>query len=210
MIGSVLRQRPRLRGWHVAAGILAVAMWLVTIVPTGMDFLGLLVFVPPAAALGVFVRWLSCLFTPQKWTWRVTRRAALISALLLPPPLAALVTIGGLQRPEHLLPLFVLGAWLALGAGLLAAGLYHTSPKPAVVDHHARWLQRSLRHRFDVRAHRVLLLRGVHRTSLRPWHDVQASVGDRLVADHTAPEALRQFAKAQERGVDLTQARHLE
>ena len=198
-----LRHRPRLRGWHVAVGILAVAMWLVTIMPTGMDFLSLLVFVPPAAALGVFMRWLSCLFTPQKWTWSVTRRAALISALLLPPLLAALVAIDGLQRPEHLLPLFVLGAGLALGVGLLAAGLYHTRSKPAAVDHRARWLHRSLRHRVDLRAHRVLLLRGVHRASLRPRHDVQASVRDRLVADHTAPEVLRIFAKAQERGVEL-------
>jgi hypothetical protein len=112
--------------WQLATGILALAMWLITIVPSGMDFFGLLVFVPPAAALGVFMRWVSCLFTPDQWSWSTARRAATTSALLLPPPLAALVVIAGLQRPEHLLPLFVLGAWMALGFGLLAAAL---SPK---------------------------------------------------------------------------------
>ena len=180
-----------------------MAMWLVTIIPSGMDLLGLLVFVPPAAALGVFIRWLSCLFAPQGWTWHVTRRAAVISALLLPPPLAALVTIGGLQRPEHLLPLFVLGAWLALGVGLLAAGLYDIRAKPVAVHHRGQGLQRRLRHRLHLRAHRLLLLRGVRRTALRPGHDVQATVRDRLVADDTAPEVLRVLAKSQERGVDL-------
>ena len=53
-------------------------------------------------------------------------RAALVSAVLLPPLLATLVALAGLQRPEQLLTLFVLGAWIALGVGLLAGALTGT------------------------------------------------------------------------------------
>ena len=110
------------RFWRLALSA-SLALWFVVIIPSGLDLLSLLVFTAPAAALGIFLRWASCLFTPSRWNWRMAANAGIASALLLPPLLAALVALAGLQRPEALLPLFVLGAWIALAVGLLAAAL---------------------------------------------------------------------------------------
>jgi len=106
--------------WWLAIAV-SLAMWLVVIIPSGLDIFAVLIFTAPAAALGLFLRWASCLFTPARWNWRVATTAAIAAVMLLPPLLAALITVAGLQRPEDLLPLFVLGAWIALAVGLLAA-----------------------------------------------------------------------------------------
>jgi hypothetical protein len=116
------------RGWHAAA-IPAAVMWLLVIIPSGVNILVLLVFTAPAAALGLFMRWLSCAFVRARWSWDVGLQAAIVSAMLMPPLLAALVTIVGLQRPEQLLTLFVLGAWIALAAGLIIGALTFTNPR---------------------------------------------------------------------------------
>jgi hypothetical protein len=100
------------------------------IIPSGLDVSALLVFTAPAAALGLFMRWASCLFTTSRWNWRMATDAAITGAMLLPPFLAALVTLSGMQRPEALLPLFVLGAWFALGGGLLIAAFTPGEKKP--------------------------------------------------------------------------------
>lgn len=125
---------PRLRFWHRAVAVVGVSMWLLTIVPADVGIFDLIVFIPPAAALGVFMRWLSCAFAPSRWTWQVGLRAALIGALLLPPLLASMVALVGGQSPSQLLTLFVLGAWIALGVGLVAASV-NFSHKGA---HHGR------------------------------------------------------------------------
>lgn len=119
LIASMTGLKPS-RVWWLTIAASAI-MWLVVTVSSGLGVVALLVFTAPAAALGLFLRWASCLFTPSRWNWRVATHAAIASAMLLPPLLAALVTFGGLQRPEELLPLFVLGAWIVLAVGLLAA-----------------------------------------------------------------------------------------
>ena len=116
------------RFWRLALSA-SLVLWVVVISPSGLDLLSLLVFTAPAAALGIFLRWASCLFTPSRWNWRMAANAGVASAMLLPPVLAALVALAGLQRPEALLPLFVLGAWIALAVGLLAAALAPTTEK---------------------------------------------------------------------------------
>ena len=118
---SIRRVKLSRRWWLVI--VASMAMWLIVIIPSGIGIFALLVFTAPAAALGVFLRWASCLFTPWRWNWRMATNAAAASAMLLPPLLAALVAVSGLQRPEVLLPLFVLGAWVALAVGLLAAAV---------------------------------------------------------------------------------------
>ena len=108
--------------WTLIA-CLVIALWLVMVIPSGVDVSELVVFIAPAAALGIFMRWASCAFVPERWDWNTSFRAALVSIAVLPPLLAALVTIAGFQRPEQLLTLFVLGAWIALAVGLLAGAL---------------------------------------------------------------------------------------
>ena len=117
-----LTSRPKHWRWTLV-GMVALTLWLVVAIPSGMDLTELFVFTAPAAALGVFMRWVSYAFARAQWNWTASLRAALVSVALLPPLLAALVTLAGLQRPEQLLTLFVLGAWIALALGLLAAAL---------------------------------------------------------------------------------------
>ena len=118
-------KRPRHgRLWLLVA--LGAALWSVALIPSGIDVAELLIFTAPAAALGVFMRWLSCAFMRSRWNWTMALRAALVSAMLMPPALASLVTLAGLQRPQQLLLMFVLGAWLALSVGLIAGALTFT------------------------------------------------------------------------------------
>src|SRR5690348_6037222 len=98
----VSRPRPKLsRSWWLAIAV-AIVLWGIVIIPSGLDVTALLVFTAPAAALGVFMRWASCLFTTSRWNWRMATNAAITGAMLLPPFLAALVTLSGMQRPEAL------------------------------------------------------------------------------------------------------------
>jgi hypothetical protein len=100
---------------------LAATLWLAVLVPSGFGIQEMIAFVPPAAALAVFMRWVSFALSPSRWSWDDGMRAALVGAALLPPFLTLLVVLVGLERPPQLLVLFVIGAWIALGAGLLAA-----------------------------------------------------------------------------------------
>lgn len=126
--GHRLTHRHNGRRWALV--VVAVAFWMLVAIPSGIDIAELFVFTAPAAALGVFTRWVSCAFARSQWNWAMSLRAALVSVALLPPLLAALVTLAGLQRPEQLLTLFVLGAWIALGVGLLAGALNVGTVRP--------------------------------------------------------------------------------
>jgi hypothetical protein len=117
------------RRWTVL-GVFALALWVLIVIPSGIDIAELFVFIAPAVALGVFMRWVSCAFAPGQWDWNMSLRAAIVSGVFLPPLLAALVTLAGLQRPEQLLTLFVLGAWIALALGLLAGALNIGTVRP--------------------------------------------------------------------------------
>ena len=126
-----LKRRKVSRSWRLMISA-SLVLWFVVIIPSGLDLASLLVFTAPAAALGIFLRWASCLFVPSRWNWHMAANAGIASAMLLPPLLAALVALAGLQRPEALLPLFVLGAWIALAVGLLAAALGPATERPSV------------------------------------------------------------------------------
>ena len=131
MIGRSFR-RMRLSGWWWLTIIASAVMWPLAIVPSRIDVSTIAVFTAPAAAIGMFLRWASCVFATSRWNWRIATSAAITSAMLLPPLLAALVTLAGLLRPTQLLSLFVLGAWIALAIGLLAAvlGTLPVKPRP--------------------------------------------------------------------------------
>ena len=115
----------------LSVSTLGMALWLAVLLPTGVEIRELIAFVPPAAALAVFLRWLSFAFAPSRWTWATGLRAALTGGALLPPILAAWVSLAGSQRSSQLLVLFVLGGWVALGVGLLAGALIYRKPTPS-------------------------------------------------------------------------------
>lgn len=104
----------------MALGTIAVAVaWLLALVPTGLDLHDLASF----SALGAIL-WLAFgaavhVASRRDWPWRSTLRSALLGATVLPPILALLVAVAGVDRPQQLLMLFIFGAWLTIGAGAI-------------------------------------------------------------------------------------------
>ena len=113
------RHRHVLRAVWFAAGVMA--LWLLSTEPWGLGVFQLVMFMAPGALLGLGAAWMFHVASPDTWTWRSGRRAALIGATTLPPLLAFLVAVDGNSRPHALLAGFVYAAWLALFAGALAA-----------------------------------------------------------------------------------------
>lgn len=101
------------------ATILVAFTWLLVLLPTGLGLHDLASF----AALGVIL-WTSFsatahVFARRDWPWRAAMRAGLLGAAVLPPVIAVLVAIAGIDRPQPLLSLFVYGAWLTVAAGAI-------------------------------------------------------------------------------------------
>lgn len=80
----------------------------------------LLVFVPPAAVLGLAVVWAAHAFAPHRFTWRRGLMGAVVAAVVFGPLTAAVVTFAAAWHPDSFLLLFTVGAWCAVAAGLLA------------------------------------------------------------------------------------------
>jgi hypothetical protein len=104
----------------IGIGVLA-SIWLVSSVPWGLGVEQLLMFTAPGALLGLGAGWAAHGATQRQWTWKASRRAALIGAATLPPVLAFVVAWDGNAKPQRLLVGFVYAAWLALiGGGVIA------------------------------------------------------------------------------------------
>lgn len=115
----------RIRFRHSFLGLLVltivVAVWLLSTEPWGLGVYQLLVFTAPGALLGIGAAWTAHLASRATWTWRSTRRGAIVGATTLPPLLAFLVAVDGNSRPQALLAGFVYAAWIALiGGGFVA------------------------------------------------------------------------------------------
>lgn len=115
---------PSFRPAAALATILVAFVWLLALVPTGLALHDLASF----AALGTIL-WTAFSATAhvlarRDWAWRAALRAAILGAAVLPPVIAVLVAIAGVERPQQLLSLFVYGAWLTVAAGAIT-GLLH-------------------------------------------------------------------------------------
>lgn len=110
------------RSFHPAAALATIVVaftWLLVLLPTGLGLHDLASF----SALGV-VLWTSFsatahVFARRDWPWRAALRAVLLGAAILPPVIAVLVAVAGIDRPQQLLSLFVYGAWLTFAAGAI-------------------------------------------------------------------------------------------
>lgn len=100
----------------IGIGVLA-SVWLVSSEPWGLGFEQLLMFTAPGALLGLGAGWAAHGATQRQWTWKASRRAAVIGAVTLPPVLAFVVAWDGNARPQRLLVGFIYAAWLALIGG---------------------------------------------------------------------------------------------
>src|SRR5688572_22861772 len=105
----------------VLATAFAIAAWYGAGILLRRDILGVLMFIGPGALFGLGVGWLGHMFGRDRFTWITGLKSAVAGAVLLPPLFAALVAFGGTVDPQLTYLLFVLGAWGALGAGVLLA-----------------------------------------------------------------------------------------
>lgn len=103
-------------------GLAVVAsIWLISSEPWGLGVEQLLMFAAPGALLGLGASWAAHGSSQRQWTWRNSRRAAFVGAVILPPVLAFVVAWDGNARPQRLLVGFVYAAWAVLvGGGVIA------------------------------------------------------------------------------------------
>ncbi len=95
----------------------AVIAWLVCIVPTGLGVRELAMFMGPGAILWISLGAAVHMVRRRNVSWRSLIRWTLLGAVLLPPVLAFLVGVAGLDRPTELLTLFTVGPWFMLIVG---------------------------------------------------------------------------------------------
>ena len=93
------------------------AVWLVSSEPWGLGVEQLIMFTAPGALLGLGASWAAHASMQREWTWRRSRRSAVVGAVTLPPVLAFIVAWDGNARPQRLLVGFVYAAWAALIVG---------------------------------------------------------------------------------------------
>ena len=118
-----MARQHHIRMWIGGVSIIAVAcvLWWVSTAKSGFNFVELLVFAGPAMVLAVAGNWAAAAFRRDTWNWTGAFRAALLGAILLPPVIAAGIAFFSAWNDNAVLLTFILGAWLALGAGVLVA-----------------------------------------------------------------------------------------
>lgn len=108
---------------RIAVLAAAVVLWGVSTTQSGYSYAELLVFAGPAMVLAIAGNWASAAFHHDGWNWSRALRAAMLGAILLPPVIAAGIAFFSAWNDSAVLLTFILGAWLALGAGVLVAAV---------------------------------------------------------------------------------------
>ena len=123
---AIRRSPERTRPWLVATPALAglLALWYLTATPLTVSVLQLVALAAPGAVLGLAAGWSAFAFHRDRFSWRVGAWTAALGAALVPPVVASMVTLSVMMFPGELVTLFIAGAWLAIGAGLLVAGVW--------------------------------------------------------------------------------------
>lgn len=106
--------------------IVAILGWLLALVPTGLGLHDLASFCALGAMLWLTFGSAAHVAARRDWPWRSALRSALLGAGILPPIVAVLVAIAGIDRPQQLLSLFIYGAWITIAAGAITGALART------------------------------------------------------------------------------------
>jgi len=117
-------RRTRLR-WVLGSllGLGTVWLWWLATSPSGFSVLELLIFTGPGMVLAIATSWANHTFGRESWEWRDALVAGLIGAAVLPPILAFNIALLAALNSGAVVVTFVLGAWLALGIGLLVGSI---------------------------------------------------------------------------------------
>jgi hypothetical protein len=111
---SAVRRR---RLQYVAVGLAGGAMWYVASGQFTSGVFDLVIFAPPAAALGLAATWAGHVFVPERFTWRRGLAGALIGAVLGSPAMASLIAFSAAWNPQSFQFVFNVGAWVAFAIG---------------------------------------------------------------------------------------------
>lgn len=115
--------RHRAHVWTTRIIGLAVALglWTVSTTQSGYSIIELLVFAGPAIVLAIAASWSASALSRDTWSWTRALRASGLGAVFLPPVIAAAIAFFSAWNANAVLLTFILGAWLALASGVLAA-----------------------------------------------------------------------------------------
>jgi len=112
----------------IAAGWIVVKLW------SGFPLLELVAFVAPGIVIGVTMNWLAHAFDRADWNWENALVGAFVGATIMPPLIGFLSALVGTYGSGALVPVFVLGSWIALfGAliyGALRSGIHRRRSAP--------------------------------------------------------------------------------
>jgi len=120
-----MAHRRRARVWigRITVAAIAVGLWSISTRQSGYTYVELLVFAGPAMVLALAANWAAAAFRRDEWRWTSGMRVAGLGAFLLPPVIAASIAFFSAWNETAVLLTFILGAWIAVGAGLLVASV---------------------------------------------------------------------------------------
>lgn len=130
---------PAHRRLYVVTLLASIALWAMATVPSGFSIVQLLIFAGPGIVLAVAASWMSHAFAPDRWSWDDALSAAIVGAVVFPPVVALFVAWTATLETNGTILLFILGSWVALGAGIVwaAVGMIirrRTAPRPAAAQ----------------------------------------------------------------------------
>ena len=113
--------------------VVAVTLWGVSTTQSGYSIVELLVFAGPGIVLAIAANWAASAFSRDTWSWSDALRASGLGAVFLPPIIAAGIAFFSAWNTNAVVLTFILGAWLALAAGVLASRGIILSPAVGAV-----------------------------------------------------------------------------
>jgi hypothetical protein len=122
-------------GQQVIVTVIATVLWWIAITPTGFGAPELVAFTAPGAVLALSAQWARYLFRRDELTRKTMATAAATGAMILPPIIAFGIAVLSAVNRAAIVVIFVLGAWTALGGGLLAGAFdaLWSDLKPTVI-----------------------------------------------------------------------------
>ena len=138
----------RAKRWIIAGAAIAggALLWTAGTAPTGFSPSELIVFAAPGAVLAIAGSWAAHAFRPTTWRWRTAAWTGAAGAIVLPPVIAFSINFFSAMSGGAVVVTFVLGAWVVLIVGVLAAVVIGIGRDPRV-RHLIRKRRPARRHR---------------------------------------------------------------
>ena len=103
--------------------VIAIVLWWVAITPSGFGAQELVALTAPGAVLALAAQWARYVLRFDELTRKKMTAAAVVGAMIMPPVIAFGIAVLSAFNRTAIIVIFVLGAWAALGGGLLAGAI---------------------------------------------------------------------------------------